>query len=155
MDTPLSTDWQKATPWPVPPVSTAVMSDSVANCILSAVGATAPVRDSVDTRVVNDFLNTTGSIIDNVTYPDDFPTFSTPAPPADADNDGMADSWETSQGLDTTKDDSALYKDIDGYTNIEEYLHYLSAKSYAYNSICMPGMADTTPPAPPINLNLQ
>lgn len=134
----LDTAWQKATPWPAPPVTTSIMSSTVANCILTAVGATAPVRDSVDVRVVTDFSAVTGSVIDNVNYPNDFPTFSTPSPPTDNDGDGMADSWEVSKGLNTKSNDSALDKNNDGYTNIEEYLHHLSASSYTFNSDCMP-----------------
>jgi pectate lyase len=44
--------------------------------------------------------------------------------PADKDNDGMPDEWETRYGLDP-KDasDAAKDKDGDGYTNIEEYLN--------------------------------
>ena len=93
----LSTAWKASSPWPAPAITTAEMSENVANCILTAVGATAPIRDSVDTRVVNDFAARTGTIIDNAKYPDDFPTFTNPAPPTDNDNDGMADSWETPQ----------------------------------------------------------
>lgn len=59
-------------------------------------------------------------------YPTGWPVFETPDPPADLDNDGIADSWEAIEGLDTTADDSALDKDGDGYTNIEEYLFYLA-----------------------------
>ena len=134
----LDTAWQKTTPWNVPPVTIRTMTESVANCILTSVGATAPVRDSVDTRVVADFAAETGKIIDNVTYPDDFPTFKNLPSPADTDNDGMADSWEVTEGLNTKADDSNQDKDNDGYTNIEEYLHYLSAQSYTYNTDCMP-----------------
>ncbi len=145
----LNEGYRRSDPWPAPPVTKAVMSDDVANCILSAVGATAPVRDSVDTRVTNDFINVTGDIIDNVTYPDDFPTFQTPAPPADVDNDGIADNWETANGLIVGTNDSAGDKDSDGYTNIEEYLHYLSEKSYTYNAACMP--LNESAPLPTIN----
>lgn len=41
----------------------------------------------------------------------------------DADNDGMADTWETANGLDPSVDDSALDLDGDGYTNIEEFIN--------------------------------
>jgi PKD repeat protein len=42
---------------------------------------------------------------------------------ADADNDGMADSWETGNGLDPTIDDSGLDPDGDGLTNLDEFLN--------------------------------
>lgn len=131
----ISTAFQRLTPWPAAPVTTQVMSSNIANCIVSAVGATAPRRDSVDTRVVNDFANGTGKIIDNVTYPADYPVYSNLPAPLDSDNDGMPDSWETAHGLSNSLNDSAADRDGDGYTNIEEYLHYLSKSSY--NSSCL------------------
>ena len=134
-DTP--TTWKRDTPWPVPLVTTQTMSSSVADCVLTNVGATAPVRDSVDERVVGDFNAGTGSIIDNIRYPDDFPTFQSLPVPADTDNDGMADSWETANGMNVGINDSAGDKNNNGYTNIEEYLHYLSDKSITFNAICI------------------
>ncbi|MFZ5759505.1 MAG: hypothetical protein ACOY32_07740 [Thermodesulfobacteriota bacterium] len=135
----LPVDWQKTSPWPAPSITSSEMSVSLADCILSAVGATAPKRDSVDTRVIRDFSAGSGKIINNVVFPQDYPLFETKAsPPIDSDNDGMPDSWEAANGLNPTHDDSALDKNGDGYTNIEEYLHYLSTQSYSYNSSCMP-----------------
>ncbi|MCB1208706.1 MAG: LamG domain-containing protein, partial [Verrucomicrobiales bacterium] len=43
------------------------------------------------------------------------------ASPVDSDNDGMADEWELANGLIVGVDDSALDKDNDGLTNIQEY----------------------------------
>lgn len=129
--------FQRSKPHPAPPVTTQVMSLEVANCILSAVGATAPQRDSVDERVIADFMPGTGRIIDNIKYPEDFPSYTSPAPPNDDDNDGMADSWEKLNRMNTSINDSAGDIDNDGYTNIEEYLHSLSDKSYDFNSQCM------------------
>ena len=40
----------------------------------------------------------------------------------DTDNDGMSDSYETANGTDLNVDDSALDKDADGLTNLQEYL---------------------------------
>ncbi len=147
----LDEGFRKSTPWSAPEVTKHVMSDNIAGCILSAVGATAPVRDSVDTRVIDDFSKKTGAIRDNVTSPydnnTDFPTFDKSlSPPEDNDNDGMADSWEVEKGLDPTVDDSSQDMDGDGYTNIEEYLHYLSIKSFPNDTNCMP---DIFPPASP------
>ena len=87
------------------------MSHDYALEILKTVGAAKPARDSVDERVVNDFINSTGDIIDNVNYPADYPIFSVISPPVDSDNDGMADSWEAANGLDVSANDSALDKD--------------------------------------------
>ena len=41
----------------------------------------------------------------------------------DFDRDGMPDVWEIEKGLDTGVDDSALDRNGDGYTNIEEYIN--------------------------------
>lgn len=142
--------WQKTEPWLTPAVTMHTASESLAHCILTGVGATAPVRDSVDQRVIADFAAGTGSIRDNVVFPEDFPTFQNIAAPTDNDDDGMADSWESSNGFNTSADDAAQDNDGDGYTNIEEYLHHLSAKSYAHNPACMPGSR----PEPPTNLTV-
>ena len=93
--------------------------------ILESVGATKPVRDGVDARIIADFDAGTGTYKEDVVYPDDFPAFQDIPPPADTDNDGMADPWELSEGSNVGVDDSAGDLDGDGYTNIEEYLYYL------------------------------
>jgi len=121
-----SEDWRRMTPWPAPAVTTTTMSHSYALEMLESIGATKPLRDSVDVRIINDFANVTGRIRDTINYPSDFPSFSSPTPPIDNDNDGMADSWENANGLNTSSDDSAADADGDGYTNIEEYLYYLT-----------------------------
>ncbi len=141
----LNSSYQTLTKWTAPPVTTAEMSSAVADSILLDVGATKPVRDSVDVRVTADFAAGTGDHIANVAYPDDFPTFQNITPPTDNDNDGMADTWETARGLNTSTDDSALDDDGDVYTNIEEYLHYL-AGSVA---------SDTTAPAVVTGVKIQ
>jgi hypothetical protein len=48
------------------------------------------------------------------------------APPADADNDGMADAWETSRGLDPTYGNDHSQVMPSGYTAIEEYVNGLA-----------------------------
>jgi pectate lyase len=95
--------------------------------VLAQAGATAPLRDAVDRRIVNDVKKGTGSIIDS---PDDvggYPELASGTPPVDTDHDGMPDDWELNNGLDP-KDASDGNGDLDrdGYTNIEEYLHSLA-----------------------------
>jgi len=41
--------------------------------------------------------------------------------PADNDNDGMPDNWESQYELDPNTDDASQDKDGDGYTNLQEY----------------------------------
>jgi len=122
----LETSWRRLERWPTPHITTSIMTEAVADDILTKVGATMPVRDSVDARVVADFAARTGEIIDNIVYPDDFPTYQNLPIPIDSDNDGMADSWEIANGFNVGVNDSALDGDNDGYTNIEEYLHFLA-----------------------------
>ena len=121
-----SSGWRADNPHPADPVTTSTMSHAYALEIVDSVGATKPVRDSVDTRVANDFRNGTGSIPRTVSYPADFPVFANTAAPADSDDDGMADDWERDNGLNPSSDDSAQDQDGDGYTNIEEYLHFMA-----------------------------
>jgi hypothetical protein len=45
--------------------------------------------------------------------------------PADTDDDGMPDAWETTHGLDPDTDDSAEVV-ASGYTAVEEYLNELA-----------------------------
>jgi hypothetical protein len=50
--------------------------------------------------------------------------------PVDSDNDGMPDEWEIKKALDPhDAADATQDQDRDGYTNIEEYLHGLAARS--------------------------
>jgi len=124
----LSESYRQTTPWPVEPVTTTEMSYEYALDILKNVGATKPVRDDVDTRIVNDFIHTTGEIIDNITYPDDFPSFQHLPAPTDTDNDGIPDTWETDNGLDPNDASDGIGTDLSsaGYTNIEMYINSLT-----------------------------
>ena len=128
----LSSAWQKDSPWPIDkPLPATTMSYALAQEIVAASGATAPVRDAVDTRIVNSFAAGTGSIPDNVSYPGDWPTYATPNPPTDSDRDGMPDSWEKARGTNPELADSSGYKLDSSYTNIEIYLNELAGDAYA------------------------
>ena len=94
--------------------------------VIGIVGATLPVRDSVDIRVINDFKDGTGSIIDDEDDVGGWPTLATGTAPTDTDHDGMPDYWENLAGLDPCDaNDNVLDSDQDGYTNIEEYINGL------------------------------
>ncbi|MCU7904538.1 MAG: hypothetical protein KZQ76_01565 [Candidatus Thiodiazotropha sp. (ex Epidulcina cf. delphinae)] len=144
MNEALPTTWRRNTPWPLTnSISTTQMSHAYAVQMLNNVGATKPSRDSIDSRVVNSFAASTGSIIDNVSYPRDYPVYPNNQKAADSDNDGMADSWEIQNGLKTSLNDASLDKDCDGYSNIEEYLHSLAG----YPDTA--GTCNTAAPSPP------
>jgi len=108
-------------------VTTQTMTEEYALEMLNFVGATAPFRDSADARVIQEYNDGVGDLVNYVTYPDDFPIFPPVSGPTDSDFDGMADNWESARGLQIGVNDSADDDDVDGYTNIEEYLHHLAA----------------------------
>lgn len=122
----LSESLRSMTPVTPNDVTVTPMTEEYAREILETVGSSVN-RDSADDRMISDFINGTGSLKDNVSFPEDFPVIPNPAPNKDLDSDGMADEWELVNGFDTSVDDSAADKDGNGYTNIEEYLHFLAA----------------------------
>jgi len=125
--TPLSTAYQHGARWSIPnPLPFETMTSSLASAIVAGSGATVPIRDSVDTPIVNSFDAGISLLKDKVSFPGDWPTYAQTAPPIDSDNDGMPDTWETSHGLNKSANDSALDPNGDGYTNIEEYINALA-----------------------------
>ena len=90
----------------------------------ASVGATLPVRDAVDARLVADVRNRTGKMINSQKEVGGWPMLNPGTAPVDTDGDGMPDAWEIAHGL-NPKDasDAALDPDKDGYTNLEEYLN--------------------------------
>jgi hypothetical protein len=110
---------------PVEPVTT----DTAVNAyslVLADAGASFPVRDSVDERIVNDVINGTGHIIDDEDEVGGWPTLNSLPAPTDSDHDGMPDAWELAVCLDPNNAaDRNGDRDSDGYTNIEEYINWL------------------------------
>lgn len=93
--------------------------------ILDKVGAFP--RDIVTRQAIDDLQNGTGSW--GMPLPSDLMAGLTPTlPPADEDNDGMADSWETSHGLDPEDGDDHITIMDSGYTAIEEYINELAER---------------------------
>ena len=94
--------------------------------VLAHAGASFPVRDAVDERIINDVINRTGAIIDSPSEVGGWPLLNTATAPEDNDHDGMADEWERSVGLDPDDPgDRNLDRNGDGYTNLEEYINGL------------------------------
>jgi pectate lyase len=96
--------------------------------VLACGGATLPVRDKVDRRIINQVATGTvlykDGIITDPAQVGGWPEYNAGTAPADSDHDGMPDEWEKANGLDP-KDpaDGASDKDGDGYTNLEECLN--------------------------------
>lgn len=83
-------------------------------------------RDAVDERIVESARTGGGRIIDSEDdYPLGYPTYASAAPPADGDEDGMADEWEEARGTDPAAADDAAHDLHPHYTNLEVYLHEL------------------------------
>jgi pectate lyase len=114
-------------PFKVPGVTTMAASDAY-DAVLLGSGATKPVRDEVDARIVDQVRNKTGVLLkSDPTKVGGWPVLRSAPPPADLDADGMADAWEMSVGLDpSSKADGNQDLDGDGWTNFEEYLHELA-----------------------------
>ena len=92
--------------------------------LLADVGATRPVRDAVDRRVLRLIERGEGALIDSQNDVGGYPVYAPAEPPADADADGMPDAWETAHGLDPADpSDHRADADGDGYTNLEEWLN--------------------------------
>lgn len=99
--------------------------------VLADAGASFPSRDSIDTRIVNDVNNLTGTIIyytfDATAPPGGWwPTLDSETAPTDTDHDGMPDEWELAVCLNPNDaSDCNDDRDSDDYTNLEEYLNWL------------------------------
>ncbi len=129
---------------PVEPLSNVTIDsvDEVFDKVIKNAGATIPMRDSVDERIINDVINGTGQFIDSQNEVGGWPKLDSGAPPLDSDHDGMPDDWEIAKNL-NPQDPTDANKDRngDGYTNIEEYINGLFDVS-------------SSEPRPPRNLKL-
>jgi hypothetical protein len=107
--------------------------------VLANAGARPTARDAVDTRIINDVVNGTGSIINSQSQVGGYPVLAPGTPPVDTDRDGMPDAWETAQGFNPNNAaDGKLDQDGDGYTNVEEYLHSLMSTSLGGTTLTPP-----------------
>ena len=88
-------------------------------------------RDAVDTRVINDVKNGTGSLINTQTQVGGWPTLNAETAPADTDYDGIPDAWETEFGLNPNDAlDARKITLVSGYTNLEVYMRHLVHNLY-------------------------
>lgn len=80
-------------------------------------------RDSVDERLIQDFLQRKGRIINSQAEVGGWPALKSWPAPLDSDGDGMPDGWERAQGLDPNNVlDGAHVDPKTGYTHLERYL---------------------------------
>jgi|GEM_PF-2685908 len=114
--------------WKAAPVTTQSAEEAY-ELVLKGAGATLPVRDAVDARVIESVRTGEPKVGDNgiIIAPNDaggYPEYKSGPVASDGDHDGMPDEWEKKYRLDP-KDaaDGAKDNDKDGYTNVEEYLN--------------------------------
>lgn len=91
--------------------------------IISSAGATLPLRDSSDLRVLKLINSNKGKLINSQKDVGGWPLLKNQKAPLDSDNDGMPDKWEEANKLNPNKDDRNSDHDQDGYTNLEEFLN--------------------------------
>jgi hypothetical protein len=129
---PLS--WVRSTPQGAG-TGIAITADSTTNLatnILNAVGASQQLtcdgsfvnnRDSVDSRMVNDYNIGLGSIPNTENDLGGLPTLAVGTPCTSSLHDGIPDQWKSKYGLSTT--DGTLYKTTapNAYTYLENYLN--------------------------------
>ncbi|MBU4431271.1 hypothetical protein KKB16_04170 [Patescibacteria group bacterium] len=112
-------------------------SENALKNIINFVGANLPpssllsrnkyTRDSIEQRIINELKTATGTVgidKDNIRR---YPSLHSAIPPTDTDHDGMPDTWERQSNLNPESNDSALDRNNDGYTNIEEYINSLTS----------------------------
>ncbi|MBN2612902.1 MAG: RICIN domain-containing protein [Bacteroidales bacterium] len=110
------------------PVPTSMTPLEAYNHVVANAGATLPIRDQVDQRLLEEVtsLGTIGQLIsDETAAPMSGPGLvKGGAANIDTDRDGMPDIWEMFYGLNPYSNaDQNLDYNSDGYTNIEEYLN--------------------------------
>jgi len=93
--------------------------------VLAEAGASLN-RDVVDARIIADVLSNTGSIIDSPSDVGGHPVFAFATGPTDTDRDGIPDQWELDMGLNPSDITDGNTLNIEGYTNLELYLHDLT-----------------------------
>jgi hypothetical protein len=123
-----------AQPYPAPPVTTTTSNQAYMD-VLNYAGSWP--RDAMTTRTVNDVKNGTGTLGMNS---DPFTTTG-PTPPPDADLDGIADSWETANGLNPNDPLDSAQIHSSGYAHVEVYLNQIARQ--------ITGQTPPPPPPPP------
>jgi hypothetical protein len=95
--------------------------------VLQHAGASLPIRDAVDKRLVSEVRSGSGRVIDSQAEVGGWPELASMPPRDDSDGDGIPDHWERSNGCDSDdpEDGSAIHGD--GLTQLEYYLNELAA----------------------------
>ena len=93
------------------------------NKVLETGGASLPVRDATDLRIVDDVRNRSGRIIQSQEDVGGWPQLKAAQAPLDTDLDGMRDDWEKKQGLNPKDPEDRNKINKEAYTMLEQYLN--------------------------------
>ena len=108
-------------------VTTAAVDTAYAD-VLDHAGAFYWIRDDADDRAVGHVVDNDGDVIDSQDDVGGYESLTVNTRDAyfDTDSDGMSDTWESANGTDPDTADNNEDLDGDGWTNLEEYLHYMA-----------------------------
>ena len=118
-------------PWDAMPINQESPQNAY-NTVLDHAGCSLPNRDAIDTRIIEEVRTGTATYGNNgiITTPSDvggWPNLQGGSAPVDSDHDGMPDIWEQQHNLNPNDAaDGPADADLDGYTNVEEYLNSLA-----------------------------
>jgi pectate lyase len=123
----LPANYKSEKPFTVAPLQ-ADLAASACPKVIEQVGASL-VRDAVDQRLINDFKQRTGQLINSQEEVGGWPMLRSLPAALDTDGDGMPDDWELARGLNPNNAaDGAQVHRPTGYTHLEVYLADLVAK---------------------------
>jgi hypothetical protein len=88
-------------------------------------------RDVIDTRIVNDVRNGTGSLINTQSQVGGWPELKSADKPLDTDYDNIPDEWEIQFGLNPNDPtDARTTTLVSGHTNLDVYMCHLVSHLY-------------------------
>jgi hypothetical protein len=106
------------------PFVTTYSTSLVLTNVLPSAGAKLPTRDIIDSRIMDDIINGTGTVGQDQ---NNWPTLAVGTASVDTDHDGMPDDWETTHSLNpNNSSDRNSDANNNGYTAVEEYLNELA-----------------------------
>lgn len=100
--------------------------------VLERAGATLPLRDALDARIVKSVRDNTGYFVNRHEEVGGLPYTDEVYRSADfdRDNDGIADTWEIANGLNPNDPTDSVKIAANGYANIENYFNSLVDMEY-------------------------
>jgi len=105
-------------------------AEAAYNTVLEKAGCSFR-RDALDTRIVNDVKNGTGSLINTQSQAGGWPELQGGTRETDTDYDGIPDAWETEFKLNPNDPlDARATTLVTGFTNLEVYLRHLVRNLY-------------------------